>query len=395
MEREIDDYGNALSVCTNAFEKFEGEGTGRYQELKVFTRKEKALLSGRRNRAISRSIQRRNILPRTVENSINYKTSAASKFDRPLRLKKAHEGCFKAFFCNLNLKSLPITIIKRPASMGSVISALVFQPPPPSYSLSPRYFFLQNALQTKIAAFYIEQNFLICILVQKCRLCSTFFAWKRRRYNDWTESSGCISELVNFQILVSFTTGSSRLVSDFVSVNVLAYDYTGYGRSEGIASEDACYEDIRAAYLYLRDVKKIPSYKIILYGRSLGSGPTTHLAAALSSLKQIVAGVILQSPVLSMYRVVFQFRFSMPGDLFCNIDRIADIESPITIIHGTRDEVVPFWHAEILFETCQQEWRFKPLWVTDAGHNNIEVFLRFAITNFSSRVVLTQNFILY
>lgn len=66
-------------------------------KLKVFTRKEKALLSGRRNRAISRSIQRRNILPRTVENSINYKTSAASKFDRPLRLKKAHEGCFKAF----------------------------------------------------------------------------------------------------------------------------------------------------------------------------------------------------------------------------------------------------------------------------------------------------------
>lgn len=47
-------------------------------------------------------------------------------------------------------------------------------------------------------------------------------------------------------------------------MNVLAYDYTGYGRSEGIASEDACYEDIRAAYLYLRDVKKVPSYKIIL-----------------------------------------------------------------------------------------------------------------------------------
>ncbi|CCI43847.1 unnamed protein product [Albugo candida] len=103
--------------------------------------------------------------------------------------------------------------------------------------------------------------------------------------------------------------------------------------------------------------------------------PHTRSFSALSSLKQIVAGVILQSPVLSMYRVVFQFRFSMPGDLFCNIDRIADIESPITIIHGTRDEVVPFWHAEILFETCQQEWRFKPLWVTDAGHNNIEVFL--------------------
>jgi fermentation-respiration switch protein FrsA (DUF1100 family) len=65
----------------------------------------------------------------------------------------------------------------------------------------------------------------------------------------------------------------------------------------------------------------------------------------------------------------------MPGDMFCNIDRVEKVESPITIIHGTRDEVVPFWHGEELFEKCRQEWRYKPLWVTDAGHNNIEVFL--------------------
>lgn len=112
------------------------------------------------------------------------------------------------------------------------------------------------------------------------------------------------------------------------------------------------------------------------YGRSLGSGPTTHIAVKQSRLKQPVAGVILQSPLLSIFRVAFNFRFTIPGDLFCNIDIIEEVESPVTIIHGTRDEVVPFWHGEGLFEMCRQEWRYKPLWVTDAGHNNIEAFLR-------------------
>lgn len=79
---------------------------------------------------------------------------------------------------------------------------------------------------------------------------------------------------------------------------------------------------------------------------------------------------------MSMFRVVFNFRYTMPGDLFCNIDIIDQVESPVTIIHGTRDEVVPFWHGEGLFEKCAQEWRCKPLWVPDAGHNNVEAYLR-------------------
>jgi pimeloyl-ACP methyl ester carboxylesterase len=43
--------------------------------------------------------------------------------------------------------------------------------------------------------------------------------------------------------------------------------------------------------------------------------------------------------MLSIYRVAFNFRFTIPGDLFPNIDRIRDIQSPVFIIHGTRDEV--------------------------------------------------------
>ena len=77
-----------------------------------------------------------------------------------------------------------------------------------------------------------------------------------------------------------------------------------------------------------------------------------------------------------MFRVVFNFRYTFPGDLFCNIDIIDQVQSPVTIIHGTRDEVVPFWHGERLFELCPQDWRCKPLWVTGAGHNNVEAYLK-------------------
>lgn len=46
------------------------------------------------------------------------------------------------------------------------------------------------------------------------------------------------------------------------------------------------------------------------------------------------------------------------------------------IIHGTQDEVVPFWHGQELFLALPQPWRAKPFWVEGAGHNNIEALLR-------------------
>lgn len=49
-----------------------------------------------------------------------------------------------------------------------------------------------------------------------------------------------------------------------VQVNVLAYEYSGYGKSEGTVSEDNCYADIRAAYDYLTTQKKTPPKQIVL-----------------------------------------------------------------------------------------------------------------------------------
>ena len=85
---------------------------------------------------------------------------------------------------------------------------------------------------------------------------------------------------------------------------------------------------------------------------------------------------MLQSPILSVFRIAFNFRLTLPGDMFPNIDRIRDIECPVLVMHGTHDEVVPFWHGQDLFLATQLRWRRKPFWITGAGHNNIEVLLR-------------------
>ena len=107
--------------------------------------------------------------------------------------------------------------------------------------------------------------------------------------------------------------------------------------------------------------------RIILFGRSIGSGPTCYIAE-----KYPVAGVILNCGLMSAMRVVFNLRWTLPFDKFPNIDRIANINCPIYIIHGRRDEIVPFYHAEDMYKASRH--KYPPYYVDGAGHNNIEKF---------------------
>ena len=167
-----------------------------------------------------------------------------------------------------------------------------------------------------------------------------------------------------------------REVSRELDVNVLAYDYTGYGLNTGPCSEEDCFADIEAAFNYATDVLNVPPGRIVLYGRSLGSGPSCHLARQQSVKGSPVCGVVLQSPLMSAYRVAFHFRWTMPGDVFANIDKVAEVRSPVFILHGSRDEVVPYWHGQELYLALQEPFRYKPFWVEGAGHNNIEMMCR-------------------
>jgi len=133
-----------------------------------------------------------------------------------------------------------------------------------------------------------------------------------------------------------------------IGAHVFAYDYVGYSTSqlEGDApSEAGCLRAITAAWEYLiRDLGVSPG-DIVLYGRSIGSGPTCDLASRLGC-RDAIAGVILQSPIYSWASVVLgcgwkRTWLAKPFDIFRNYEKLPLVSRPVAILHGTWDEIVP------------------------------------------------------
>ncbi|XP_062105576.1 uncharacterized protein LOC133817174 [Humulus lupulus] len=160
-------------------------------------------------------------------------------------------------------------------------------------------------------------------------------------------------------------------LSSQLRVNIMGYDYSGYGQSTGTPSEENSYADIEAALGYVEKSCGIRREDIILYGHSLGSGPTVELAFRFSRFK----AVILQSPILSGFRVVYPTNESYWFDIYKNVDKIPMVDCPILVIHGTDDKVVRFSHGKTLWSLCKN--KFEPLWIEGGDHNDLHEFPQF------------------
>jgi fermentation-respiration switch protein FrsA (DUF1100 family) len=95
-------------------------------------------------------------------------------------------------------------------------------------------------------------------------------------------------------------------IADTLGCNVFSYEFVGYGPVSGPTSEDNCYESLHTAYRELRNHYSIPVSRIILWGRSLGTGPTVQVA---SDLGLDIAGIILESPLRSIVRTIIPYNF--------------------------------------------------------------------------------------
>ena len=141
----------------------------------------------------------------------------------------------------------------------------------------------------------------------------------------------------------------------------------------GPPSEEHCYADIEAAYDFLRSTINVPAKNIVLYGRSLGSGPSCHLAAGKSQAKDEdpVGGVILHAPFLSVFRIVVDTGCTVYGDKFPNVDLVPFIKSPVLLV-----QIVPFYHSEKLHDALPKDCRVKPLFIDEMTHNNVHAAVR-------------------
>jgi pimeloyl-ACP methyl ester carboxylesterase len=145
--------------------------------------------------------------------------------------------------------------------------------------------------------------------------------------------------------------------------SVFAFDYPGYGVSDGKPSEATLYAASRAAREYLRGELKVSAAQTLMYGRSLGSGPAVQMAT-----EERVGGLVIQSGFMSAFRVVTRIPV-LPFDQFKNLGKLPRVKSPVLVIHGERDEVISFAHGKALFAAAAEPKR--KLWVAGAGHNNL------------------------
>ncbi|KAJ0450498.1 putative serine hydrolase FSH, serine aminopeptidase, S33, alpha/Beta hydrolase [Helianthus annuus] len=203
-------------------------------------------------------------------------------------------------------------------------------------------------------------------------------------------------------------------------ISMFSYDYTGYGQSSGKPTEHNTYADIEAAYRCLVETYGVNEEDVILYGQSVGSGPTIDLASRLSRLR----AVVLHSPILSGLRVLYPVKrtywfdiykvtflviypsisngsncaflgctywhaqmpiytpkraffvlYAHPAVSSCgqsNIDKIAFVQCPVLVIHGTADDVVDCSHGKQLWELCVD--KYEPLWVKGGNHCDLELY---------------------
>lgn len=163
---------------------------------------------------------------------------------------------------------------------------------------------------------------------------------------------------------------------------VLAWDYPGYGTSEGRATEKRVlelagqlWETIPEQFGYAHD-------RVILYGRSVGGGPATWLAS-----RGNPAGLILEGTFTSIFRVGLPFN-PLPWDLFDNLSRIRQIRCPVLFLHGTADRTVPFSHGKALHEAAPSPKFFS--WFDGGGHNDLVEAYR---ENYDSSILRFRRFL--
>ena len=128
-------------------------------------------------------------------------------------------------------------------------------------------------------------------------------------------------------------------------------EYPGYGLYIGEPSSNRILDDAEILFDYLVNTMGIASRNILLFGRSIGSGPATWLAS-----RRQPGALFLMSPYTSIKDiargVAGKFGAWMIAERFRNVDEIQNAQCPALFIHGQKDTLIPFSHSVELLNNC-------------------------------------------
>jgi pimeloyl-ACP methyl ester carboxylesterase len=169
--------------------------------------------------------------------------------------------------------------------------------------------------------------------------------------------------------------GWGKFAKDFVSkgYDFFMVDYRGMGKSSGRRTEATLFNDAQHIYRWLEE--KYGENRIVLYGRSMGSGVAARIASW-NKPKML----ILDSPYFSFIHQVRRYGFFLPLQWLLKYHLRSDqfikkISSPTFIVHGKKDRLIPYKQSELLQKAAPGRVRLFP--VEMAGHNNLPEFAEY------------------
>jgi hypothetical protein len=146
-----------------------------------------------------------------------------------------------------------------------------------------------------------------------------------------------------------------------LGLSLFAFDYRGYGESEGMPSEAGLYRDADAAYRYLRETMAVPPSRIVVFGHSLGSAVAVELVNRVPA-----AGLVLDGALTSVIeRAQELFPYApvrwVARSRYPSIERVGRLSLPKLFLHAQGDEVIPLAHGRRLFEAAAEPKEFVAL----------------------------------
>jgi fermentation-respiration switch protein FrsA (DUF1100 family) len=142
-----------------------------------------------------------------------------------------------------------------------------------------------------------------------------------------------------------------------IGLNVLAFDYRGFGASAGEPDEAGLYADALASYHYLTDSLRVSPDRIVIFGHSLGSGVAIELATRVKASALVVEGAYTSVPDRGQELYPFFPVRLIAGQRFASIEKVARVDVPKLFLHSPSDEIIPFSHGERLFEAASEPKR--------------------------------------
>ena len=164
-------------------------------------------------------------------------------------------------------------------------------------------------------------------------------------------------------------------------INLLLFDYRGYGRSKGRPSQFGLYEDGDSVYRYLS--QRVDPDRIIVWGESLGGAVATYIASkypcsslvllsTFSSLDDIVSDShVARWPVMGPCLIGIARMLGTLLDRMSNKTKIRDVKCPIVIIHSREDGLIPFANAQRTYDSIPH--KCKLFIEITGGHSNPEL----------------------